>query len=539
MRNAKERKGVGWISIVVALLITSHLTPITSFAQTFRHGGCMPDVTESSVADGLPDGSSTAHGAQAPRRLPPINKNWNPEKTYKQAVILMTFSDLGFSIDTPRETYHRIFNEQNYNENLGPGCFVDYFRDQSNGMLNMECDIYGPYQVSSKAQPYENPTEDTHNYGKTQMLEAVKQWIAENPELDYKQYDWNGNGTVNQVIFVYAGFSGNENKASCYGYIWPNTGTLSTTVTAPDGTRISDYTSSAELWSNNKSCGIGTICHEFTHSLGLPDIYPTNGVAYSTVDEWDLMDGGNFTNYGWCPPNYTPLEKMLLGWLTPTELTEPTTVSNLATVDNGGVVFLVKNTTNEYYLLENRQWQGWDAGLPGKGLVVYHVNYNASSWGNNSVNNKRNAYRFHLIAADNRDYDSWYDYIKGSGLSQYANKNRMNSRVFSDAPYPFVTETDSLINELTDTSVPAAIVYNVNADGTLFMGKAITDIKQNEDGTVSFLFMGGIPSDVHVSVFGIQNSELREGIFDLQGRRIYGTPSRGLVIKNGRKMMVR
>ena len=56
------------------------------------------------------------------------------------------------------------------------------------------------------------------------------------------------------------------------------------------------------------------------------------------------MDGGNFTNYGWCPPNYTPIEKMLLGWLTPVELTEPASIVNLKPVSEGGEVYIAYYT---------------------------------------------------------------------------------------------------------------------------------------------------------------------------------------------------
>ena len=348
---------------------------------------------------------------------------------------------------------------------------------------------------------------------------------------------------MNQVGYVCAGYTGNQNNEKCYGYIWPNTSSFSY-ITTPDGKRIADYSCSCELWAgstSDSSCGFGTICHEYTHSLGLPDIYPTiSNAGYSVVDEWDLMDGGNFTNFGWCPPNYTPLEKMLLGWLTPTELNEPKTISNLKTVADGGEVYMVKNTDNEYYLLENRQWSGWDLGAPGKGLVIYHVNYIPSYWSSNNVNNKKDVRNFCLFAADNRDYDDWDSFLKNSGAtSQYANSGRMNNLHLSGAPYPLVDDEGILNDSLTDTSVPAAVVYNENADGVLFMSKSITNIVQHDDGTVSFKFMSDtIPSgivDNRLSTVNRQASIL----IDLQGRRIYGKPARGLVIKDGRKLLVR
>lgn len=503
--------------------------------SSFRRGNCLPDATANDVALGR---------SNAMRRLPTFNTQWDANRVYHQLVILISFSDTDFKDEDPKASYHQMLNMEGYNLRKGPGCLAEYLRAQSGGLFNVQFDVYGPYKIDSKAQPYDKPTESTHNYGRNQMSEATMLFLAENPDIDFSQYDWNGDGYVNQVIYVCAGYTGNQNNEKCYGYIWPNTSTFNT-ITTPDGMKISDYSCSCELWAGNSSdpsCGFGTIAHEYAHSMGLPDIYPTSNTAgYSVVDEWDLMDGGNFTNYGWCPPNYTPLEKMLLGWLTPTVLDEPKTVSNMKTVADGGEVYMVKNTDNEYYLLENRQWSGWDAGVPGKGLVIYHVNYKASSWSGNTVNNNRNAYNFHLIAADNRDYEGWDSYLRSTeGAKQYANSGHMNSNLLSGAPYPLSNDTEVLNDSLTDMSVPASIVYNANANGTLFMSKSVTDIVQHDDGTVSFKFMGGdtIPSGIS-NPAPTPSPKSEESMFDLQGRRIYGNPARGLVIKNGRKLIVR
>ena len=515
----------------IALLVTWLAMPSLAQDMSLRHGNCLPEGEASAdVAAGRGD---------AMRRLPSVNKNWDADRVYHQLVILISFSDTDFKEEDPQTFYDRMLNEEGYNQRFGPGCLAEYFRVQSGGLFNVQFDVYGPYKISSKAQPYEAPNENTHNYGRSQMTEATNMFLEEHPDIDFSQYDWNGNGKVNQVIYVCAGFTGNQNNEKCYGYIWPNTSTFNT-ISTPDGKKISDYSCSNELWANETSCGFGTIAHEFTHSLGLPDIYPTsNDDDYSVVDEWDLMDGGNFTNYGWCPPNYTPLEKMLLGWLTPIELDEPTIISDLKSVADGGETYMVKNTSNEYYLLENRQWSGWDIGLPGKGLVIYHVNYIASSWSGNTVNNKQNARNFHLIAADNRDYNSWDNYlVESEATTQYANSGRMNNLHLSGAPYPLANDEGILNDALTDTSVPAAIVYNKNTEETLFMSKPITDIVQNEDGTVSFKFMNGTLDVIDNLASGL--SPKGEGnVYDLQGRRIYGKPARGLVIKDNRKMIIR
>jgi M6 family metalloprotease-like protein len=501
---------------VIIILLTA-LFPLCISAQeelTVVRGGCL--------LDGL---DATGHRV-GQRRLPTPKDNWDPGRIYRQLVILVEFSDTEFSYTDDAHTfYERVFNESGFNGDKGRGCVADYYRDQSQGLCNLYFDVYGPYKTSGKAQPYDSPTKDTKNHGKDVLVEATNMMLEANPDIDLSVYDWDGNKSIEQVIYVYAGYPGNVGSAS-YGHIWPNTGSFSAITTAT-GYKISNYTCSGELWPTGtlRSCGIGTICHEFTHSLGLPDIYPTSSSAgYSTCDEWDLMDGGNFTNYGWCPPNFTPLEKMLLGWLTPTDLTEPTTITDLQPSSEGGEVYRIMHSDSEWLLLENRQQSGWDLGAPGKGLVIYHVNYDGSAWRGNSVNNDPEKRRFYLVPADNMDYDAWDDYIDEKKWSTYANNLRMNNRHLSTSPYPYVLEGEVLNNELTDTSTPAAAMYY--PEGAL-LDKPITNIRMSEEGLVSFDFMGGDPSgikEMQASSFKVQEC------YDLQGRRVMNPQQGNLYI---------
>ena len=443
-------------------------------------GDCTPDILD----------GGNSH--RASRRLPQRKTDWDRDKTYKQMVILFTFSDNEFSVEDSKEYYQKLFNEEGYNLKKGPGCVADYFRGQSSGLCNLEFDVYGPVKVSSVAQPYENPDKNTRNYGRSSIKEATQLVVDDNPDVDYSQYDWNGDGIVEQVIYIYAGPPGNV--ANSYGYIWPNTSTFDV-VTTPDGKKINNYSASGEYWGKKTDgtavyCGIGTICHEYSHSLGLPDIYPTtSNQGYSVCDEWDLMDGGNFTNWGWCPPNYTALERYLLGWLEFTELEEATSITDLKPISEGGEVYRIKHSDSEWLLLENRQQIKWDSGLPGKGLVIYHVNYDGSVWKGNTVNNDKTKRRFHLVHADNMDYDAWDAYIEEMGWSSYANSDRMNRRYLSTSSYPYISEDEEVVNnELTDTSTPAATMFYPNLNGSMQLDKSITNIQMTDDGVVSFDF---------------------------------------------------
>lgn len=511
------------VTLVVILMLTAWLALPSMAQHQFMRGNCMPD-SETAAGDG---GGRAA--SRAPRHLPTPKTTWDSERTYPVAVVLMEAKDTTFSIESPNEFYQRLFNERGFNQGNGMGCVADYFRDQSNGLLNLEFHIYGPVKVSFSMRP-------SDRYGINAFREAMQQVIAANPDVDYKQYDWDGNGVVEQVVFVYAGFGGNESNAKAKGCIWPNTSTFAT-VTTPDGVKIYNYTASAELWAgNSQSCGIGTICHEFSHSLGLPDIYPVGdeSLPYSMLDEWDLMDGGNFTNWGWCPPNMTPQEKMLLGWLTATELTEAMSVRDMKPSADGGEVYQIKHTDKEYLLLENRQWNGWDAGLPGKGLVIYHVDI--EKWRGNGVNSSPNRYGYQLVYADNMDYGAWENYVHTwERPKQYANSSRMNSNFLRSASYPWATDSTEVVNRgLTDTSVPAAQMYTANDEGSLLLGKPITNITMTDDGFISFDFMGGDPGGI--DPLGVEPAISRK-YYNLQGQQVHA-PRKGIYVVNRKKVII-
>lgn len=508
--------------LYILLLLTFSLsTSLKAQDIEFVRGDCMPDL-----ASDVTSGSTFKPGKGA--RLPRPLSEWDPAKTYHQLVILVEFSDTKFKREEPLAAYNSIFNEKGYNEGEGIGCVSDYFSDQSEATFNLKFDIYGPYPTSGKAQPYANPTNNTRNYGKDAFAEAINKFLEEHPDIDFHQYDWNNDGYVNQVIFVCAGRCGNQGTTS-YGYLWPNTSSIPS-ITTPDNLIITNYSSSAELWNGSKSCGIGTICHEFSHSLGLPDIYPTGTGSsfYSVCDEWDLMDGGNFTNLGWCPPNLTAQEKMFLGWLTPIELSEPTTITEMEPISKGGNTYIIHHTTNEYLLLENRQRVGWDYGIPGKGLVISHVDFNANKWANNSVNSVDSHFLYDIVHADNLNYEQW-NVIQPRTSNQWEISDKaLYNKHLSTSPYPWTPDTTSFENRaLTDNSVPATKMFNANTQGSKLLSKPITNIQMTDNGLISFDFMGGSTTGIQIKERMNTNAT---AVYGLNGIRQSSVGRRGLFI---------
>ena len=308
------------------------------------------------------------------------------------------------------------------------------------------------------------------------------------------------------MFVLYAG-GGQASTGNPTSFIWPHEYYVSAYRQWPDGyevdgVKIDTYACGCELYgietyNRGELSGLGTFCHEFSHCLGLPDFYNTTG-GDDMLGDWDLLSSGCYNANGWCPPNYTIHEKELSGWAQAVELTEPTTVTGLLPMSDGGTAYKVRNDcygdVDEYYLLENRRMTGWDAYVPGNGLIVMHVDYDADKWYYNSVNDDEDHFGVAIIPA--------------SGIYD-PNSSRVT--------YPY-NRRDSL----TDNSRPAATVFNTNVRGTKFMGKPITHIRRdNATGEVSFDFMGGADNS-GIATVETATDGLLEGnpatVFDASGR---------------------
>ena len=472
-------------------------------------------------------GERETRGSEDDDILAPI-KDWDASRIYRQLVILVEFSDSTFTCANPHEYYNRLFNEQGYNEGVGPGCVADYFRDQSGGLCNLQFDITGPYRVSGKAKK-----KSTNSYGDDDILEAIKMLDADKPDMDCKPYDWDGDGMIDQVVFVFASYTGNQVS----GFIWPNSGYFGRSVTL-GGMKIYNVSCSCERWKTGSMCGIGTICHEFSHCLGLPDIYPTSSsLTFSVCDEFDLMDGGNYTNWGWCPPNLTAMEKMYLGWSKPTELNESTTISDLASISDGGGSYIIHHTDTEFLLLENRQRKGWDAAIPGTGLVILHVDYKEKDWQNNTVNIRDFHRGYVIVHADNMDYDEWDKlYPHKKETEQYVDiPRKLYNWHLSGSPYPWYDSSTEKENDcLTDTSVPTVTMFNNNAEGSKQFGKEIKNIRVADDGTVSFEF-----TMATTGIVEIETNRQQPAWYTLDGCRLTGNPTKpGIYLYQGKKVLI-
>lgn len=395
-------------------------------------------------------------------------------------VILMQFKDVSFVTASPKETFKRFFNEKGYNEGGNAGSVKDYFLRQSYDKLDITFDVVGPYTTKANMSYYGAATENENDVRPEEMIaEAVD---AASKEVDFSKYDWNDDGEVDQVFVVYAGY--NQAQGAADSTIWPHEWTLEASGLTKkyNNKTINTYGCSSELQGNGRTNtgvldGIGTACHEFSHCLGLPDMYDTttNGNNFG-MGPWDVMDNGSYNDNSHTPAGYTSYERMFSGWLTPTEINSMTRINGMKPLATDAEAYILynDNNRNEYYLLENRQKVGFDRGLYGHGLLILHVDYDEGAWTSNTLNNVSTHQRMTIVPADN-------------SLSFYSSS-------LAGDPWPGTSGNTCLNNYTT----PAATLYNNNTDGTRFLNKNIDNITENTtDNTISFVACRpelGIPS---------------------------------------------
>jgi len=155
------------------------------------------------------------------------------------------------------------------------------------------------------------------------------------------------------------------------------------------------------------------------------DLYATNGLQIRTPSYWDVMDVGCYNGnssdgevYGTVVPNFSAFERQSLGWLTPTELTTTNNIVSLASVDNNKAYTVSTSDTDEWFLVENRQQTGWDAYIPGHGMLIWHIDYDQSTWWNNDLSNTE-AHQYVDIEEAKTSSEAAYSYPGTSGIKSF------------------------------------------------------------------------------------------------------------------------
>ena len=451
-------------------------------------------------------------------------------------VILAEFPDMKLRLANNRDKYNNILNTIGYNEGNFIGSVTDYFRDQSGGLFNLVFDVVGPYTLENNYSYYgENDSNGDDKRPGEMITEMCMQADA---DVNFADYDWDGDGEVDEVFVVYAGKG--ESDGGGAKTIWPHMWSVreaTGTYVLLDGVQIDIYACSNELKSSGSINGIGTFCHEFSHCMGLPDFYDVFYKGNFGMGDFDLMSGGNYNGNGFCPAGYTAYEKMVCGWQDPIVLSdEDVEVEHLLPLSEYGESYIIYNDANpdEFYMIENRQKTKWDSYYPSTGLMITYVDYDEEVWYNNipnSILTLREAQREGLTVgndhqrmtifhADNDDDSSYW-----SSSGQYYRKKTIAKDL-----YP-CNSNDSL----TATSLPAATLYHMNSEGTKLMRGSILNITQNNDLTMSFRYRAPQPT---IDAIQNINDDRHNGevYYDLSGRKVQ-QPVRGIYIVGGKKVV--
>ncbi len=409
-----------------------------------------------------------------------------PNLAPKGVVILANFKDQQMKSEHTQAVFDELCNSENCTVNAYNGTdypsAAQYFADQSNGEYRPVFDVFGPVTLSKNYAYYgeDMPGQD-EGYDKYAADAVVEACLLANKQYDINFADYSTDGKY--VDFVYVIYAGKgQADGGDVNTIWPHNWEISSCIyyknctytreqAKVDGKYIENYACSAEL-SGSALGGIGTLCHEFGHVMGLPDWYDTsygtNYDNYLTPNEWDIMDGGAYNGDGHCPPNYSPWEKYFFGWVDPinpgetpandTLYANGTDDYNVYQINNSGVKQDATQSGWAYYL-ENRQMNGWDEYIPDIGMVIWKVNFDASSWQNNTPNNTSNAPKYTIVCS------------QGTEIGADIGANYGKNNVFPNGD----------INSWTDLS-----------------NRPVTEISKSGQ-LVTFLYMGGVVEETNIT----------------------------------------
>lgn len=380
----------------------------------------------------------------------------------KVLVILAEYQDVRFR-NGAKEQISNLLNKRGYNYNGATGSALDYFTACSNGQYTPQFDVYGPVTLENNRIYYGEHIDKTSDVRAPEMVaEACK---ALDSEINFADYDCDGDGQCDNIYVFFAGQG--EADSEIEESIWPHAWYLSAHRCHffADGVLLNRYATSAELNTSGgavRATGIGTFVHEFSHVMGLPDLYDTDYNGSLHPGQWSLMASGSYLNRQNTPPLYSAYERAVMGWLNPTELTEPSNIELAPSTSADGYndAYTIKTPfSKEYYIIENRAKTGWDSFVPSEGMLIWHIDYNANIWSQNTVNNDPDHQRIDIVESNP---------LKGDNGTTFPGCD--NIRSFSDDTNPAITPWS----------------------GTR-LNKRMDEITRFDDGVVSFRYNGGQP----------------------------------------------
>jgi immune inhibitor A len=433
-------------------------------------------------------------------------------------IIMVNFNDRKFSRTDSHAVFDSIVCARNFKgfkdavkDSIIPytGSVCDYFRDNSTGLFDPKFDVIGPVDIDFSCtfpKKYENI--DT-------VLKAVVK--AADPIVNYADYDINGDGSVDMIYFIFAGFGSNFITNNS-GYVWPhayNFNEFSSNITL-DGVNFDRYACSTEFYGRENSTtycidGIGAICHEFSHVLGLRDFYDTdyNGSGGQSICPlyWTIMAAGSYSNLSRTPCGYGLYERYAAGFDVPQLISstgsysmQPINISNAGYRLNSG-------QDSVFFLIENRQQTGWDKYLRGHGMLVFRVDStDVNVWEENTLNCDPSHNYYEMLRGicqydtTGTWFDSAYDPFPGTGnVTSIKNDSiKPSLRSWSGVNCPFelsgITENNGVISFNVDlaTTAVTAVKASSSSLSAVCSGNVVTVTTSDSSLPVSLYRADGV-----------------------------------------------
>lgn len=407
----------------------------------------------------------------------------------KLVCLLIGYTDKAFT-KTQLE-FQNLFNQIGYSTGGATGSVKDYYLENSYNQFNLTVDVAGPYTASQNMAYY--GANDGSGYDVRPDVLVTEAVNLADADVDFSDYDNDGDGSVDGVYAIYAGYG--EEAGGGANAIWAHAWAI--TPVTKDGVSISRYSCSAELRDNSGSniTNIGVICHEFGHVLSAPDFYDTDydddGTWMDGTGEWDMMAGGSWNNDGATPAHHNMFTKYYYyGWVTPTVLSSGASISLNNSAENAEAYIINTTTSNEYFLIENRQQVGFDANVPGSGLIIYHVDQDgvdAHDFGND-INATHPMYMYPV--AQNSSYSVPSSYTQ----------------------YGTIDAATCAWNGTVKTSFTDASTPSMKSWAGANTSKPITNIAESS-GVITFDFMGGAAATITVSDASLDFEKVYSGFY--------------------------
>ena len=434
-------------------------------------------------------------------------------------VVLAEYSDVKFSTPDPTAYFDSMLNLEGFDGHGATGSARDYFKACSEGRFSPQFDVCGPVTLPKTQRHYggNSPMADANAH--EMVIHACDTLAAHG--FDFTPYDNDSDGAIDNVYVIYAGFGESSGNLADINTVWPHSWDIreaDTTERKYGNLILGRYSCSNELFSQGIPDGIGTFCHEFSHVLGLPDLYSTgSGTNYTaTPGSWSCLDTGCYLNRSRTPPLYSAFERQSLGWLEPTPiLTEDD--YTLPPLSATGSAYLIRTERDEeFFILENRRREGWDSYLAGEGMLVWHIDYDPAIWMNNAVNSSPGHQRVDLVEA----------------------VRRSSSKALPSDPFPGQGQIESFTAEPTGVT-PAFLSWSGKDPGY-----PLTEIK--DDGRDIRFHAGGTASAITEIITGTEMPDITGGeaiiisgtdspveIYSVTGQRVYAGTARRIELPTG------